>query len=52
LSAAEFIYSKLRPGELIDPESALNYVKAQFMDQLNRIYMFEEVARRKLNAKL
>ncbi|MCF7835348.1 DNA-directed RNA polymerase subunit beta [Candidatus Gracilibacteria bacterium] len=50
LSAAEFIYNKLRPGELIDPESALNYVKAQFLDP-DRIYV-GRIARRKLNAKL
>ena len=28
VSAAEFIYNKLRPGEIIDAESALDYVKA------------------------
>ncbi|MFZ2718344.1 MAG: hypothetical protein WAZ12_00965, partial [Candidatus Absconditicoccaceae bacterium] len=50
LSAAEYIYNKLRPGELIDPDSALNYVKAQFMDP-NRIFV-GRIARRKLNAKL
>jgi len=50
LSAAEYIYNKLRPWELIDPESALNYVKAQFMDH-NRIFV-GRIARRKLNAKL
>lgn len=38
LSAAEFIYNKLRPGELIDPENALNYIKAQFMST-ERIFM-------------
>jgi hypothetical protein len=27
LSAAEFIYNKLRPGELIDSYSALDYIK-------------------------
>ena len=31
LSAAEHIYSKLRPGELIDPQSALDYIKGQFL---------------------
>jgi hypothetical protein len=38
LSAAEFIYNKLRPGELIDPESALNYIKTQFMSE-DRIHV-------------
>lgn len=50
ISAAEFIYNKLRPGELIDPQSALDYVKAQFMDP-NRIHV-GRIARRKINAKL
>ncbi|MDR0650521.1 MAG: hypothetical protein LBG59_03835 [Candidatus Peribacteria bacterium] len=50
ISAAEFIYNKLRPGELIDPQSALDYVKAQFMDPM-RIYV-GRIARRKINAKL
>jgi DNA-directed RNA polymerase subunit beta len=50
ISAAEFIYNKLRPGEIIDPQSALDYVKAQFMDP-NRIYV-GRIARRKINAKL
>lgn len=50
ISAAEFIYNKLRPGEIIDAESALDYVKAQFMDP-NRIKV-GRIARRKINAKL
>ena len=50
VSAAEFIYNKLRPGEIIDAESALDYVKAQFMDP-NRIKVWR-IARRKINAKL
>ena len=50
ISAAEFIYNKLRPGEIIDAESALDYVKAQFMDP-NRIKVWR-IARRKINAKL
>jgi len=50
ISAAEFIYNKLRPGELIDPQSALDYVKAQFLDP-NRI-LVGRIARRKINAKL
>lgn len=50
ISAAEFIYNKLRPGEIIDAESALDYVKAQFMDP-SRIKV-GRIARRKINAKL
>jgi hypothetical protein len=50
LDAAKYIYSKLRPGEIIDAESALDYIKSLFLDptkiQLGRI------ARRKINAKL
>lgn len=50
LSAAEFVYNKVRPGELIDPESALNYIKNQFLS-VERIFM-GRIARRKVNAKL
>ncbi len=50
LSAAEFVYNKVRPGELIDQESALNYIKSQFLS-VERIFM-GRIARRKLNAKL
>lgn len=50
LSAAEFIYNKIRPGELIDPENALNYIKNQFLST-ERIYV-GRIARRKINAKL
>jgi DNA-directed RNA polymerase subunit beta len=50
LSAAEFIYNKIRPGELVDPESALDYIKAQFIDP-ERINVWR-IARRKINAKL
>lgn len=50
LSAAEFIYNKLRPWELIDSYSALDYIKNQFLD-LDRIYV-GKIARRKINAKL
>jgi DNA-directed RNA polymerase beta subunit len=32
LSAAEHIYNKLRPGELIDSYSALDYIKNQFLN--------------------
>ncbi|MEI6671908.1 MAG: hypothetical protein WCL02_00660 [bacterium] len=50
MSAAEFVYNKVRPGELIDPESALNYIKNQFLSP-DRIYV-GRIARRKINAKL
>ena len=50
VSAAEFIYAKLRPGELIDAQSALDYIKGQFLLP-ERIYM-GSIARRKINAKL
>lgn len=50
ITAAEFVYGKLRPWELIDPESALDYVKAQFMDP-HRIHI-GRIGRRKINAKL
>ncbi len=50
LSAAEFVYNKLRPWEIIDSESALDYIKTLFLDP-NRIFM-GKIARRKLNAKL
>jgi hypothetical protein len=50
LTAAEHIYSKLRPGELIDQQSALDYVKGQFLLP-ERIYV-GNIARRKINAKL
>ncbi|MBQ2600727.1 hypothetical protein II582_05290 [bacterium] len=38
LSAAEYIYNKLRPGELIDNYSALDYIKNQFLN-LERIHI-------------
>lgn len=50
LSAAEHIYGKLRPGELIDPMSALDYIKGQFLQE-DRIFI-GPIARRKINAKL
>ncbi len=50
LSAAEFIYNKLRPGELIDSHSALDYIKNQFLNN-DRINIWR-IARRKINAKL
>ena len=50
LSAAEFIYNKVRPGELIDSSSALDYNKNQFLNT-ERISV-GRIARRKINAKL
>ena len=50
LSAAEFIYNKLRPWELIDSYGALDYIKNQFMS-FERINIWK-IARRKINAKL
>jgi DNA-directed RNA polymerase subunit beta len=50
LSAAEFIYNKVRPGELIDSSSALDYIKNQFLNT-ERISV-GRIARRKINAKL
>jgi len=50
LSAAKFIYNKLRPWELIDEESALDYIKTQFLSE-DRI-LLGRIARRKINAKL
>ena len=50
LSAAEFVYNKIRPGELIDAESALGYIKNQFLSP-DRIFV-GRIARRKINAKL
>jgi hypothetical protein len=49
-SAAEFIYNKLRPGEIIDPESAVDYIKSQFLST-ERMFL-GNIARRKINAKL
>lgn len=50
LSAAEYIYGKLRPGELVDPENAMDYIKSQFLKP-ERIHI-GRIARRKINAKL
>ncbi len=50
LSAAELIYNKVRPGELIDPVNALDYIKNQFLNT-ERIFV-GRIARRKINAKL
>jgi len=49
-SAALHIYGKIRPGEIIDADSAIDYIKSQFLTQ-ERIFV-GKVARRKINAKL
>lgn len=48
--AAVQIYSKMRPGEMIDPDSAKDYIKSIFLNP-ERLYL-GNVARRKINAKL
>ncbi|MEF2175282.1 MAG: DNA-directed RNA polymerase subunit beta [Candidatus Absconditabacteria bacterium] len=48
--AAKFIYNKIRPGELIDADSALDYIKSLFLDP-DRMRL-GRIARRKINAKL
>lgn len=48
--AAVYIYNKMRPGEIIDPESATDYIKSIFLSP-DRMYL-GKVARRKINAKL
>jgi hypothetical protein len=40
----------MRPGEIIDADSAIDYIKSQFLS-LDRI-LIGAVARRKINAKL
>ena len=50
LDAAKYIYNKLRPWEVIDPENALDYIKSLFLDP-QRIKL-GRIARRKINAKL
>jgi len=49
-SAAVQIYGKMRPGEIIDADSAIDYIKSQFLST-DRIFI-GNVARRKINAKL
>lgn len=49
-SAALFIYNKIRPGELIDADSAADYIKSQFLSP-DRIDL-GRIARRKINAKI
>lgn len=48
--AAVYIYNKMRPGEIIDPESAMDYIKSIFLSQ-DRMFL-GNVARRKINIKL
>jgi DNA-directed RNA polymerase subunit beta len=48
--AAIQIYSKMRPGEIIDADSAKDYIKSIFLNP-ERLYL-GNVARRKINAKL
>jgi DNA-directed RNA polymerase subunit beta len=48
--AALFIYNKIRPGELIDADSAADYIKTQFLSS-DRIDL-GRIARRKINAKI
>ncbi len=50
LDAAEYIYNKIKPWEMIDAESALDYIKSIFLDP-SRLYL-GRIARRKINAKL
>ncbi|MBP7847975.1 hypothetical protein KA013_02010 [Patescibacteria group bacterium] len=48
--AAVHIYNKMRPGEIIDSESAMDYIKSIFLSQ-DRMHL-GAVARRKINVKL
>jgi plasmid stabilization system protein ParE len=45
-----FIYNKIRPGELIDADSAADYIKTQFLSE-ERINL-GRIARRKIDAKI
>jgi len=47
--AALYIYNKLRPGELIDVDNAISYIKSLFGGE--RINL-GGIARRKINVKL
>lgn len=47
--AALFIYNKLRPGELVDVDNAIRYIRELF--DSDRIFLWS-IARRKINAKL
>lgn len=48
--AAVYIYNKIRPGEIIDADSALDYLKSLFLDT-EKMFL-GAVARRKINVKL
>jgi DNA-directed RNA polymerase subunit beta len=48
--AAVYIYNKMRPGEIIDAESAMDYIKSIFLSE-ERMFL-GHVARRKINVKL
>lgn len=48
--AAVFIYNKIRPGEVIDEDSAMDYIKSMFLN-VDRMDLWR-IARRKINAKL
>ena len=48
--AAIYIYNKIRPGEIIDADSALDYIKSLFLDP-QKLHL-GAVARRKINVKL
>ena len=48
--AAVYIYNKIRPGEIIDADSALDYLKSLFLDP-EKMFL-GAVARRKINVKL
>lgn len=47
--AALFIYNKLRPGELVDVDNAIKYIRELFESE--RIFLWG-IARRKINAKI
>ncbi len=47
--AALFIYNKLRPGELVDVDNAIRYIRDLFESE--RIFL-GSIARRKINAKI
>ncbi len=48
--AAIYIYNKMRPGEIIDADSAMDYIKSIFLSQ-DRMFL-GQVARRKINVKI
>lgn len=48
--AAIYIYNKMRPGEIIDADSAMDYIKSIFLSP-DRMFL-GQVARRKINVKI